>query len=238
MKIIEKILLKKTALVLLFTITAFSQDNKLTVSIETFYSKIHSQEKPQIIDARDPEEFLLNHIAEAVNLNLETKNYKDKIAKLDKNKPVFIYSIGAGRSVKLANDLLKEGYKEVFVLEGGIASWIGSGKPFYANSKTGLTLTDFNNIIASNQNVLVEVGSKYCGACKKVKPILDNVKNQYGDTLKIIEIEFEENPQIVADLKTIKVFPTLILFQKGKIVFQKEGLENLQKNVEVALAQN
>lgn len=102
-----------TALILLFAITAFSQNKSSnTVSLDIFYSKIQAEKKPQIIDARGPEEFALNHINGAVNFNLESKNYAEQVAKLDKSKPVFTYSIGAGRSVWLADELLKNGFKE------------------------------------------------------------------------------------------------------------------------------
>lgn len=223
--------------ILLFTVAGFSQNKSSnTVSLEVFYSKIQSEKKPQIIDARGSEEFALNHINGAVNFNLESKDYAAQVAKLDKSKPVFTYSIGAGRSVWLADDLLKKGFKEAYSLEGGIANWIGNGKPFYANSKSKLTLAEYKKIIAENKDVLVDIGSIYCGACKKVKPVLETIKAQYGSNLKIVEIDLEDSPQVIADLKTVKVFPTLILYKDGKIVFKKEGLGDLKNDVDVALA--
>jgi thiol-disulfide isomerase/thioredoxin len=223
--------------ILLFTIVGFSQEKSSnTVSLEVFYSKIQSEKNPQIIDARGAEEFALNHINGAVNFNLESKDYAAQAAKLDKSKPVFTYSIGAGRSGWLADDLLKKGFKEAYSLEGGIANWIGNGKPFYANSKSKLTLAEYKKIIAENKDVLVDIGSKYCAPCKKVKPILETIKAQYGNNLKIVEIELEDSPQVIADLKTVKVFPTLILYKEGKIVFKKEGLGDLKNDVDVALA--
>ncbi|CAA9194282.1 Thiosulfate sulfurtransferase GlpE [Flavobacterium bizetiae] len=223
--------------ILLFTVAGFSQNKSSnTVSLDVFYSKIQSEKKPQIIDARGPEEFALNHINGAINFNLESKDYAAQVAKLDKSKPVFTYSIGAGRSVWLADDLLKKGFKEAYSLEGGIANWIGNGKPFYANSKSKLTLAEYKKIIAENKDVLVDIGSIYCGACKKVKPVLETIKAQYGSNLKIVEIDLEDSPQVIADLKTVKVFPTLILYKDGKIVFKKEGLGDLKNDVDVALA--
>ncbi|UTN03791.1 thioredoxin domain-containing protein [Flavobacterium bizetiae] len=223
--------------ILLFTVAGFSQNKSSnTVSLDVFYSKIQNEKKPQIIDARGPEEFALNHINGAVNFNLESKDYAAQIAKLDKSKPVFTYSIGAGRSVWLADDLLKKGFKEAYSLEGGIANWIGNGKPFYANSKSKLTLAEYKKNIAENKDVLVDIGSIYCGACKKVKPVLETLKAQYGSNLKIVEIDLEDSPQVIADLKTVKVFPTLILYKDGKIVFKKEGLGDLKNDVDLALA--
>ena len=136
----------------------------------------------------------------------------------------------------MAKELLKNGFAEVHDLEGGIAAWIGGQKPFYTNLKSKLSLAEYKKIIADNNTVLVDIGSRYCGACKKVKPILETIRTQYGANLKIIEIDLEESPQVIADLKTIKVFPTLILYQKGKIAFKKDGLTDLKKDVDLALA--
>lgn len=228
-----------SALTLFVTLIGFSQNKSSnTVSLDVYYSKIQAEKNPQIIDARGPEEFALNHINGAVNFNLESKDYEQQLAKLDKTKPVFTYSIGAGRSVWLADDLLKKGFKEAYSLEGGIANWIGNGKPFYVNSKSKLTLAEYNKIIAENKDVLVDIGSNYCGACKKVKPVLETIKAQYGEKLKIVEIDLEDNPQVIADLKTIKVFPTLLLYQNGKIIFKKEGSTDLKKDIDIVLAQN
>lgn len=226
-----------TAIILLFTIVGFAQNqNTITLQLDSFSAKIKEQKNPQIIDARGPEEFVLNHINGAINFNLETKNYAEYVARLDKSKPVFIYSIGAGRSNLLAKELLKNGFSEVHDLQGGIAAWVGGGKPFYTNLKSKLTLAEYNKIIANNNSVLVDIGSRYCGACKKVKPILETIRTEQGTNLKIIEIDLEESPQVIADLKTITVFPTLILYQNGKIVFKKDGSNDLKKEVDVALA--
>ena len=225
-----------TAIVFFWTVAAFSQNEiHSSLSLDSFYSKIKSQKNPQIVDARTPEEFALNHIEGAVNFNLQSENYAQSVAKLDKSKPVFIYSIGAGRSVALEKELLKNGFSEAYSLEGGIANWIRNGKPFYSNLKSKLSLAEFNTIIAKNKTVLVDIGSKYCGACKKVKPLLETIRSEYGSNLKIVEIELEDSPQVIADLKTVKVFPTLILYQNGKIVFKKEGINDLKNEVDVAL---
>jgi len=225
-------------LVLFFAFGAFAQNqNTITLPLDAFYTKIKSQKSTQIIDARSPEEFALNHIEGSVNFNLQTENYAKYVEKLDQAKPVFIYSIGAGRSNALAKELLKNGFSDVHDLEGGIAAWIGGGKPFYTNLKSKLSLAEYQKIIADNNAVLVDIGSRYCGACKKVKPVLETIRAQYGTNLKIIEIDLEESPQVIADLKTVNVFPTLILYKKGQIIFKKVGLGDLKNDIDLALAQ-
>lgn len=227
-----------TIVFLLYTVIGFSQDkgSASIVLLDAFYSKIKTQKTPQIIDARGPEEFALNHIEGALNFNLKSENYEKAVAALNPAQPVFIYSIAAYRSGLLSTELIKKGFSEVYILEGGIAAWIGGGKPFYSNLKSKLTLPEYKKIIADNTYVLVDIGSKYCATCRTVKPILENLRTQYGEKLKIVQIELEESPQVIADLKTVKVFPTLILYQNGKIVFKNDGLGDLKNNVDVALA--
>ncbi len=226
------------AVFFLFTVVGFSQDKGASsvVLLDAFYAKIKIQKNPQIIDARGPEEFALNHIEGAVNFNLKSDNYEKAVAALNPSQPVFIYSIAAYRSGLLSTELIKKGFSEVYILDGGIAAWIGAGKPFYSNLKSKLSTPEYKKIIADNTYVLVDIGSKYCATCKTVKPILENLRTQYGEKLKIVQIELEESPQVIADLKTVKVFPTLILYQNGKIVFKKDGLGDLKNDVDVALA--
>nr|WP_315151001.1 thioredoxin domain-containing protein [uncultured Flavobacterium sp.] len=232
-----KLKISIVAVFLLFTVIGFAQNgNANTIALEPFYTKIKSEKNPQIIDARGAEEFALNHINGAVNFNQQSENYAKSAARLDKSKPVFIYSIGAGRSVTLTKELLKNGFTEVYNLEGGIANWIGGGKPFYANSKSKLSIAEYKKIIADNNTVLVDIGSRYCGPCKKVKPVLETIRAEYGEKVKIVEIDLEDNPQVIADLKSVNVFPTLILYKNGKIVFKKEGAADLKKEVDLAFA--
>ncbi|KAF2516981.1 rhodanese-like domain-containing protein [Flavobacterium foetidum] len=232
----SKLKFSLTAVVFIFTIAVFSQGQSANLLLDAFYTKVKSQKQPQIIDARGPEEFALNHIEGALNFNLKSDDYEKHVANLNPSKPVFIYSIAAYRSGLLATDLGKRGFTEVYILEGGLASWIGGGKPFYSNLKSKLSLAAYKKILAENQYVLVDIGSKYCATCKTVKPILESLRSQYGEKLKIIEIELEESPQVIADLKNVKVFPTLILYQNSNIVFKKDGLGDLKNDVDVALA--
>lgn len=225
-----------TAIVFLITIAVSSQGQSANILLDAFYTKIKSQKKPQIVDARGPEEFALNHIEGAVNFNTKSEDYEKQVTALNPSQPVFIYSIAAYRSGLLSTDLSKRGFSEVYILEGGIASWIGGGKPFYSNLKSKLSLAEYKKILSENQYVLVDFGSKYCASCKAVKPILESLRSQYGEKLKIIEIELEESPQVIADLKNVKVFPTLIFYQNGKIIFKKDGLGDLKNDVDIALA--
>ncbi len=225
---------------LFFVTAAFSQTEKrndrITQPLDSFIVKLSRQAKPQIIDARSPEEFAYNHINNALNFNLQSEGYTGDVQLLDKSGPVFIYAINTGRSTALARDLKNKGFTEVYDLQGGIANWIGSGQPYYTSVKRVLSITAYKNIIASNNTVLVDIGSRYCPACKKVRPVLDSIRNENPGKLKIVEIQLEESPQLIAELKTVDVFPYLILYNQGAVTFKKGGLDDLKQEIGAALA--
>lgn len=220
-----------------FVSAAFAQPEKPEglLPIDQFALQVKAQAIPQLIDARSAEEFALNHIPDAINVNLQTEGYETLVKGISQSKPVFVYSIANGRSVALATDLRKKGFKEVYVLDGGIGAWTGSGNPLYSTAKKGLTLSEYNQILASNKLVLVDIGSKYCGSCKKVKPILETLRQQHGDALKIVEIELEESPALIASLKTVSSFPYLILYKQGEVVLKRAGLIDLKTELDTKL---
>ncbi len=203
--------------------------------VDQFAAKVKAQPTPQLIDARSAEEFALNHIPDAVNFNLQTEGYETLVKGLSPSKPVFVYSIANGRSVALATDLRKKGFKDVYVLDRGIGAWTGAGNPLFTTAKKGLTLAEYNQIVASNKLVLVDIGSKYCGSCKKVKPILEELRKEHGDALKIVEIELEESPALIASLKTVTAFPYLIVYKKGEITLKRAGITDLKAELDTKL---
>jgi rhodanese-related sulfurtransferase len=215
--------------------TSYGQPNKGTqlkkeflTTVDLFSKKIAQQKNPQILDARSEEEFEQTHIKDAINVDPSVKNFEQQFTKLNKESPVFIYSIQSGRSSGVGQLLKQQGFKEIYVLSPGIASWVGSGKAVVAPAKhkNRLALLDFKKLLSAEDLILVDYGSRYCPPCKKVIPVLDSLTNRPGNKVKTFVLEIDANPEIIKEYQ-ITSLPTVILYRKGKAVWKKSGIPSL-----------
>ena len=80
-----------------------------------------------LIDVRTPEEYDLGHIPNSLNYDFYSESFQSKILALSKNESVILYCRTNNRSKKTAKILSEKGFKEIFVIEGGITEWVKNG---------------------------------------------------------------------------------------------------------------
>lgn len=82
-----------------------------------------------ILDVRTPEEFKDGHLKGAINLNIQSKTFKEDVAKLDKSKTYLVNCASGGRSTRACSAMDGLGFTNAFNLEGGFRAWSAAGQP-------------------------------------------------------------------------------------------------------------
>jgi thioredoxin len=79
-----------------------------------------------------------------------------------------------------------------------------------------------DEVLKSNQAVILDFWAEWCGPCKMIAPILDELAEQYKDKLTVAKINIDEN-QNTPQTYGVRGIPTLILFKDGDVVATKVG---------------
>ena len=80
-----------------------------------------------------------------------------------------------------------------------------------------------NEVINSNQLVLVDFFATWCQPCKMMHPILEQVKEVLGDRIRIIKVDVDKN-DVIANQYRIQSIPTLMLFRQGEQLWRTSGV--------------
>ena len=81
----------------------------------------------------------------------------------------------------------------------------------------------FTDIIKGEKPVLVDFTAEWCGPCKMMKPVLQELHEKMGNDIRIIKVDIDRSPQASA-FYNVNSVPTLILFQKGNILWRQSGV--------------
>ncbi len=90
----------------------------------------------------------------------------------------------------------------------------------------------FNELIATDTPLLVDFFAEWCGPCKMMKPILNDVKLLLGEQVRIIKIDVDKNPAIAQQF-SIQGVPTLMLFKNSEILWRQSGVVQASRLAEI-----
>jgi thioredoxin len=214
-----------SAAILLFIFFSCNGQPKMVLSAEEFEKALVNNHSSQILDVRTAEEYNGGHIKNALLADWkDEEEFNRRISFIDKNKPVFVYCLGGGRSAAAAVKMKENGFQQVYELKGGMNAWKAENNLVEGKSnQKEMSMLEFNNAIKTASWVLVDFGAEWCPPCKKMEPILESLQKNSGNKLSIVKVDGGKDEAI---LKTYNVtsLPVFILFKDGKQVWRKEGI--------------
>lgn len=87
-------------------------------------------------------------------------------------------------------------------------------------------MENFNDIINGKQLTLVDFFATWCGPCKQMHPVLEQLKASEGENLRIIKLDVDKN-EALASAYRIQSVPTLMLFRNGELLWRQSGAMSL-----------
>lgn len=89
-------------------------------------------------------------------------------------------------------------------------------------------MAKFQEIVSSDKPTLVDFYATWCGPCKTMSPILDQLKKELKDQVRILKIDVDKNQELASKLG-VRGVPTFILYKSGKKVWRQSGA--IDKNI-------
>lgn len=89
-----------------------------------------------------------------------------------------------------------------------------------------MSKSNFTEIINSEKPVLIDFYADWCGPCKAQTPILQQLKSEMGDAIRIVKIDVDKNSSIAQKLQ-VQSIPTLMIYRKGELKWRSMGVHSL-----------
>lgn len=223
--------MKHVISIIILSVLSFSiyAQNNSSLPVNGFEQGIRSN-NVQVLDVRTAAEYNSGHLKKSLQADwYNQQQFKERTNNMDKSKPVYVYCLTGVRSAAAVKQLKQNGFGNVQDLKGGLTAWKLANKPVEgaANVKQ-ITLAEYTAKVNSTKPVLVDFGAEWCPPCKKMEPVIAQLKNEAADKYKVIIIDGATQIDIQKQLK-IEAFPVFIVYKNGKEVWRKQGVATLEE---------
>lgn len=210
------------SMICMIGILSCGNQTSTSLSPVEFKEKIHTTEGVVVLDVRSPNEYKMNHIKNAVNLNINSDHFMEEAEKLNKEKSVLIYCKSGSRSGRAKSELEQLGF-DVYELDGGIVGWHEMKYPLEASKIEvvgSYTMEEYNKVVKSSNLVLVDFYADWCGPCKMMAPHIEKLRNEHGDKLTILKVNTDESMEI-SRYFNITGIPLVKVYSQGEEVYDE-----------------
>jgi thioredoxin 1 len=233
----KKLFILATLLMGLFTL-GFSQTVTNVDALK--FNELVKSGNGIVLDVRTPQEYSRGHIANSTSINVADRSFASKVSLLQKDKPVYVYCLSGSRSRAAADYLSKNGFKQVYNLQGGLMDWQRNNLPLEQSENAAVsngkifTPTDFKTLLASSKLVFVDFNAVWCAPCKTMGPVVDQLSENFKQKVKVEKIDMEANQELAQSLG-VQSIPGFVLFKNGQKVWSGNGVmsyDELKKLIE------
>ena len=200
------------------------------VDVTVFGQKLTS-DNVQLLDVRTSEEFSQGYIPDAMLADWKEKEeFERRVSAMDKERPVLVYCLSGGRSKQAAEYLDRQGFK-VWELKGGISAWKQEDKKVEGAVKAEqISEKAYQALLESSEYVLVDFGAPWCPPCRKMEPVLEELKEMHPE-LSVVNMNAGTQSELMKAHK-VQELPTYILYKNGEQIWRDSGVIELSQFVE------
>lgn len=186
------------------------------------------QKKGLILDVRTAGEYSRAHLAGSSLVDLSDPKFVQKIEKMQKSRPVFVYCASGSRSAAAARQMARMGFAEVYNLQPGILAWLQAGLPVERGAAAtgdqtgGLEPAALDALLAKETKVLVDYQTPWCAPCKAMAPVVDELISAYKGKAVVMRVDVDQSEALAAREK-IQGVPVFVLYAGGKERWRHAG---------------
>jgi len=85
--------------------------------------------------------------------------------------------------------------------------------------------TSFQDLITSSTPTVIDFFATWCGPCRMVTPILEDLKSDLGENVRVYKIDVDQNPNLAAQYN-VRSIPTIMIFKDGKMQWRESGVQS------------
>lgn len=217
------------SLISLLILSSQAQTKQTSLPANEFETAINTP-NVQVLDVRTAAEYNSGHLKKSLQADwYNQQQFKDRTQHLDKSKLLYVYCQTGIRSAEAVKLLKQNGFANVQDMKGGLTAWKQADKPVEGAVKVKqITMQEYNTQVTSSKPVLVDFGADWCPPCKKMEPVITQLKNEATNKYKVVNIDAATQTAILKQMN-IEALPVFIVYKNGKEVWRKQGVATLEE---------